>query len=112
MILVNVEQLHDTVEFLTKNNITFGCITGSFDLLHEGHKFAIEHCKSKVDKLFVLLNSDNSIKKYKGPNRPIENQEIRIQNINNYDGDCYYFIFDNLIPNNILKIITEQIFFI
>lgn len=112
MILVNVEQLHDTVEFLNKNKKTIGCITGSFDLLHEGHKFAIEHCKSKVDKLFVLLNSDNSIKKYKGPNRPIENQEIRIQNINNYDGDCYYFIFDNLIPNDILKIINPNKYFL
>ncbi len=81
-------------------------------MLHEGHKFAIEHCKSKVDKLFVLLNSDSSIKKYKGPNRPIENQEIRIQNINNYDEDCYYFIFDNLIPNDILKIINPNKYFL
>ena len=70
-------------------------------------KYAIEHCKSKVDKLFVLLNSDDSIKKYKGPNRPVENQEIRIDKINSYDQDCYYFIFDNLIPNKFQKLFNQ-----
>ena len=40
---------------LKRNKQTTGCITGSFDLLHEGHKHAIEYCKSKVDKLFILL---------------------------------------------------------
>ena len=62
MILDDIDHLKETVQYLKKNKLTIGCITGSFDLLHEGHKYAIEHCKSKVDKLFVLLNSDDSIK--------------------------------------------------
>ncbi len=112
MILDNIEELKETVEDINRKNYSIGCITGSFDLLHEGHKYAIENCKTKVDKLFVLLNSDNSIKQYKGPNRPIENQEIRIQNINNYENECYYFIFDKLIPNDILEIIKPNKYFI
>ena len=112
MILDNIEQLNETVEYLKRNKQTTGCITGSFDLLHEGHKHAIEYCKSKVDKLFILLNSDKSIKQYKGPNRPIENQEIRTQKLNKYDNDCYYFTFDSLIPNNILKIIKPSKYFL
>lgn len=112
MILDDIDHLKETVQYLKKNKLTIGCITGSFDLLHEGHKYAIEHCKSKVDKLFVLLNSDDSIKKYKGPNRPVENQEIRIDKINSYDKDCYYFIFDNLIPNKFLEVIQPNIYFL
>ena len=45
------------------------------------------------------------------PNRPVENQEIRIDKINSYDQDCYYFIFDNLIPNKFLEIIQPNIYF-
>ena len=37
MILDDIDHLKETVQYLKKNKLTIGCITGSFDLLHEGH---------------------------------------------------------------------------
>lgn len=46
-------------------------VNGSFDLLHAGHLVILEEAKGQGDVLFVGLNSDASVKQYKGPDRPI-----------------------------------------
>jgi rfaE bifunctional protein nucleotidyltransferase chain/domain len=56
---------------------------GCFDIIHVGHVKLLEFCVSRFCKTFdnsyivVGLNSDNSIKQIKGPNRPINNQNDR-----------------------------------
>lgn len=50
---------------------------GCFDILHIGHIIFLEKAKAAGDRLFVFLESDESIKKLKGENRPINNQEDR-----------------------------------
>lgn len=44
---------------------------GCFDILHIGHIKFLEEAKKKGDYLFILLESDQSVKKLKGQNRPI-----------------------------------------
>ena len=53
--------------------VTNGC----FDLLHPGHKYLFRKSKKKNHKLVVLINSDLSVKRLKGKNRPIQNEKIR-----------------------------------
>ena len=50
---------------------------GVFDILHIGHVKFLEAAKKKGDILFILLESDESVKKYKGINRPINGQKER-----------------------------------
>lgn len=50
---------------------------GCFDILHIGHITFLEKAKAAGDSLFVLLEPDESIKKLKGENRPINNREDR-----------------------------------
>ena len=50
---------------------------GCFDVVHLGHIIFLEKAKTKGDFLVVLLESDENIKKNKGQNRPINNQENR-----------------------------------
>src|SRR5437868_2303682 len=50
---------------------------GCFDILHIGHFTFLEKAKSAGNALFVLLESDETIKKSKGPNRPINTQQNR-----------------------------------
>ena len=94
MIINNLVELEKIISELKENNSKIGCITGSFDLLHDGHKEAIKFSKENCDNLIVLVNSDQSIKKYKGPTRPIESENKRIENLNNLYNDCYFFLFD------------------
>lgn len=50
---------------------------GCFDLLHLGHVDYLEKARSLGDKLVLGLNSDNSVSRFKGPNRPIQDQNSR-----------------------------------
>ena len=60
----------------SKNN-KIVLVGGCFDVLHLGHVIFLEKAKKLGDKLIVLLESDENIKKEKGNNRPINNQENR-----------------------------------
>ena len=50
---------------------------GVFDLLHEGHIASLTQAASLGDILIVAINSDDSVKKLKGPSRPINNEYTR-----------------------------------
>lgn len=89
-----------------------GLITGSFDVFHLGHKHALQYAKAKVEKLIVLVNSDESIKIYKGKNRPKQNYATRINNLENFDSELIYVKLDDVIPNDYIKIIKPTKYFI
>jgi len=50
---------------------------GVFDLLHEGHIASLTQAASLGDMLIIGINSDDSVKKLKGPSRPINNEYTR-----------------------------------
>ena len=58
-----------------KNKVVL--VGGCFDVLHLGHVLFLEKAKKLGDKLVVMLESDENIKKDKGNNRPINNQKNR-----------------------------------
>jgi rfaE bifunctional protein nucleotidyltransferase chain/domain len=50
---------------------------GCFDVLHAGHVATLERARALGDRLVVLLNSDASVRRLKGPDRPVQTQEDR-----------------------------------
>jgi D-glycero-beta-D-manno-heptose 1-phosphate adenylyltransferase len=50
---------------------------GCFDLLHLGHVDYLEKARSMGDKLVLGLNSDDSVSRFKGPERPLQDQNSR-----------------------------------
>ena len=50
---------------------------GCFDILHPGHISYLSAAKELGHFLFIGLNSDNSVRKIKGPDRPVNNEENR-----------------------------------
>lgn len=53
--------------------VTNGC----FDLLHRGHAEYLMQARSLADRLFVLINSDASVRALKGPTRPVNMEDDR-----------------------------------
>ncbi len=51
--------------------------TGCFDILHAGHLIFLDFAKSQGDILIVGVGSDLTIKKLKGPTRPVHNEALR-----------------------------------
>ena len=50
---------------------------GVFDILHPGHVFSLSQAAKEADFLVVGLNSDDSVKRLKGHQRPVNNQDSR-----------------------------------
>src|SRR3989344_8748815 len=53
--------------------------SGVFDLVHAGHLLFFEDCKKHGDILVVVLGKDANVKDYKGGNRPIMNEHVRLK---------------------------------
>jgi len=71
-----------------------GFTSGGFDILHAGHVNYLEQAKRECDLLLVGVNSDASIKKYKGGHRPIIGEEDRIRLLVSLRCVDYAFLFD------------------
>ncbi|MEY3208935.1 MAG: hypothetical protein RL064_966 [Bacteroidota bacterium] len=56
---------------------TFAFTNGCFDILHPGHLYSLAQTAKEADFLIVGLNSDASVKRLKGPERPINNTQSR-----------------------------------
>lgn len=69
---------------------------GAFDLLHDGHKFLFSEARKHGDLLVVGVNSDASVKRYKGESRPIEPENKRASKVAKFAD--YVFIFDGDDP--------------
>lgn len=65
--------------FLKEQNKTLVLTGGCFDILHIGHISLFENAKKYGDSLVVLLESDTSISKWKGTDRPLHTQQQRAE---------------------------------
>ena len=87
-----------------------GLCTGCFDVLHIGHIRLLQYAKQNCDKLIVGINSDVSIKKLKGPTRPINSESIRKEFLLSLQCvDCVE-IFNEDTPSQFIKRISPDIF--
>ena len=69
-------------------------VNGAFDLFHVGHLEILEQAKKQGDYLIVGLNSDSSVKSYKGQNRPIVSEKNRVRLLSALECVDYVTIFD------------------
>jgi len=77
---------------------------GCFDLLHIGHVRYLEEAKTRGDVLVVGVNSDSSVRKLKGPKRPILPEEERAEILSGLGCVDYVTLFDEIDP---LKLIAS-----
>jgi rfaE bifunctional protein nucleotidyltransferase chain/domain len=71
---------------------------GTFDLLHPGHVSSLQAARTLGDLLVVGLNSDASVRGYKGPTRPILTQDERAAMLAALECVDYVIVFDEPTP--------------
>jgi D-beta-D-heptose 7-phosphate kinase/D-beta-D-heptose 1-phosphate adenosyltransferase len=85
---------------------------GVFDLLHTGHFELLAEAKSLGGKLIVGINSDESVRRFKGPKRPINNVNKRkrqlellpwVDEVIVFDEDTPYRLIKEVVPHVIVK---------
>jgi D-beta-D-heptose 7-phosphate kinase/D-beta-D-heptose 1-phosphate adenosyltransferase len=82
---------------------------GCFDILHAGHIRYLEAAKAYGDILILGLNSDRSVSKLKGKNRPINTQLDRAYILAALESVDYVVVFDENTPYELIKAIKPHI---
>jgi rfaE bifunctional protein nucleotidyltransferase chain/domain len=75
--IISPDDIPHTAKIFHNQNKKFVLVGGCFDILHIGHITFLEEAKKHGEILVVLLESDSTITKTKGANRPINSQEDR-----------------------------------
>lgn len=95
---------------LKEDSKTVVFTNGCFDILHIGHIRYLKESKKCGDILIVGLNSDMSVKKIKGPARPINNQNDRAELLSELNCVDYVVIFDENSPKELIDEIKPDIY--
>jgi D-glycero-D-manno-heptose 1,7-bisphosphate phosphatase len=88
------DELVPICESLRSRGKTVGFTSGAFDLLHAGHADSLEKAKTLCDVLVVGVNSDRSVREYKGPDRPVVPEAQRLKLVAALASVDYVFLFD------------------
>lgn len=82
---------------------------GCFDILHRGHVHYLEFARAQGDALIVGLNSDSSVRRIKGPGRPINGERDRaavLSALRSVDG---VVIFDEDEPRTLIEAVLPHV---
>lgn len=80
---------------LREQGMIIGFTNGCFDILHPGHLSSFERARDLCDVLFVGLNSDASVRRLKGPTRPVNNEMARSAMVAALKPVSYVVIFED-----------------
>ncbi len=95
-----LKKISDKLRSQSKKIVT---TNGVFDILHVGHIRYLKQAKSLGDILIVGINSDSSVKKIKGPKRPINSENERAEVLSALQFVDYILIFSEDNPVSWLK---------
>jgi len=104
------KEILEIVEELKKQDKKITTYNGSFDVLHLGHIKALEEASQQGDVLIILLNSDKSVKSYKGPTRPTVPEQERAETLSAIESVDYIVVFDEINPKQVLEQIKPDIY--
>ena len=82
---------------------------GCFDLLHEGHLQTLQFAREKGDKLVVALNSDESVKRLKGDDRPVKPLSQRLAVLASLQMVDFVISFEEDTPLEVIKKIKPDV---
>ncbi len=86
-----------------------GFTNGCFDLLHPGHVSLIQQSAAACDRLIVALNSDASVRRLKGADRPVQPETARAQVMASISGVDAIVIFDEDTPLTLIEELAPDV---
>ena len=104
-----LDQISSIVDELKNKDRKIIFTNGCFDILHIGHIKYLEKAKSFGDVLILGLNSDKSIRRLKGENRPINTQADRAYILASLEVVDYLVIFNEDTPFKLISLIKPDV---
>lgn len=108
-IIVDHQKLNSKINEWRKNGEKIVFTNGCFDLIHIGHVQYLTAAKNLGTKLVVALNADASVSRLKGPNRPLQNEESRLNIMASFEFSDIVTLFDDDTPYELIKFLNPNI---
>lgn len=94
-----------------REGLTVGFTNGCFDILHPGHVKLLRAAKAHCDRLIVGLNTDSSIRRLKGPERPVQVEGSRAVVIAAIDSVDLVMLFEDDTPMELIQVLRPDMIF-
>lgn len=107
--VVNRDVAAEQVERWRRRGWRTGFTNGCFDLLHPGHVHLLEQARSQCDRLVVGLNSDASVRRLKGPTRPVQSEAARAAVLASLSAVDLVVIYDEDTPEVTLQELRPEL---
>ena len=107
--IVSLKRLKSIVAAVRKQDKTIAFTNGCFDILHLGHVAYLEKSKKDNRILIIGLNSDLSVRRLKGPMRPINSEQARAAVLAALSCVDYVTIFNQDTPYALIKAIRPDV---
>lgn len=82
---------------------------GAFDLIHVGHVRSMRHARALGDHLVVAVNSDESVRRAKGPQRPLFPQEERVEILASLECVDTVFVFEEDTADGVIEALRPHV---
>lgn len=89
--------------------LTVGFTNGCFDILHPGHLRVLEEAKARCGRLVVGLNSDASVRRLKGPTRPVNDADSRARVLSGLMAVDAVVLFDADTPQDLIEALQPDL---
>ncbi|OGX30023.1 MAG: hypothetical protein A2705_02685 [Omnitrophica WOR_2 bacterium RIFCSPHIGHO2_01_FULL_52_10] len=107
--ILGLKTLQRTLARLKRQGRTVAFTNGCFDILHFGHVQYLEKAKGQNRVLVIGLNSDRSVRKIKGPRRPIVSQNARAAVLAALACVDYVMIFNEETPQKLIAALKPDV---
>ncbi|HQT76367.1 MAG: hypothetical protein B7Z80_07495 [Rhodospirillales bacterium 20-64-7] len=110
--IVGLDDAREKIADWHRRGLKVGFANGCFDLIHPGHVRLLTEARAACDRLIVALNTDASVKRLKGPTRPLQNEMSRatvmasmapVDLVTLFDEDTPYEMIQALRPDVLVK---------
>jgi D-beta-D-heptose 7-phosphate kinase/D-beta-D-heptose 1-phosphate adenosyltransferase len=91
--------------------LRIGFTNGCFDLIHPGHVHLLHKARAACDRLVVGLNSDASVRRLKGPTRPVQNETARATVMASMASADLVVLFEEDTPMKLIEAVVPDLLF-
>ena len=91
------------------SGLRVGFANGCFDLIHPGHIHLLTEARAACDRLIVALNTDASVKRLKGPTRPVQNETARATVMASLAPVDLVVLFDEATPLELVRTLRPDV---
>jgi rfaE bifunctional protein nucleotidyltransferase chain/domain len=107
--IISWEELNNYLAIYRFQNKKIVFTNGCFDLIHRGHVEYLARSANLGNVLIIAVNSDYSVKKIKGPGRPIQDEYSRAMILSSFGFVDHVVMFDEETPYELIKLVKPDI---